>query len=75
MQEYKVEYIEVSKKYASVTVEADSRSEAIQKAKQSNLDNESLEFHETSFQSEWTAANNRTDFFSWLSLLWQPNRR
>lgn len=75
MQEYKVEYAEVSKRYASVTVEAESKASAIEKAKEFILDSNSLECNETASQSEWTASANEPNFFSWFTSLWKNDRR
>ena len=75
MEEYKVEYVEVNKRYFTVTVEAQSRKEAIEKVKDSGIDPQSSEEYESASQSEWTANTIRPTPFSWLSLLWTKKRR
>ena len=75
MEEYKVEFAEVNKRYFTVTVEAQSRKEAIEKVKQSGVDPQSSEEYESASQSEWTASVIRPTPFSWFSLLWANKRR
>ena len=71
MDEYKVEFTEIKKYYASVTVEASSRKDAIEKVRSSGLDLDSMDDHETAAQTEWSASSNRSGFFSWFSLIWK----
>ena len=74
MREYKVEYVEVSKKYVSVTVEAQNRKDAIEKAKQLELDSNPLaasETYEASSQSEWAVSHSDPSFLDWFSSLWK----
>ena len=75
MEEYKVEFVEVNKRYFTVTVEAQSRKEAIEKVKQSGIDPQSSEEYESASQSEWTASTIRYTPFSWISLFWTNKRR
>lgn len=75
MEEYKVEYVEVSKKYFAITVEAQNRKDAIEKVRQSGLEPEISEEYESASQSEWTANVVRPTPFSWLSLFWTKKRR
>ncbi len=75
MEEYKVEYAEVTKKYFTITVKAQSRKEAIEKVRGPGVEIECSEEHESSSRSEWTATPIHEGFFGWLSLLWPSKRR
>lgn len=66
MKEYKVEFTEIKKTYTSITIEAESRKDAIEKVRQSRLDSEAVDDHEISAQSQWVASSNR-GFFDWVS--------
>jgi len=70
MKEYKVEFTEVKKYYASVTVEASSKKDAIEKVRSSGLDLDSVDDHETVGQSEWTASSSETVFMTFWKSLW-----
>ena len=75
MREYKVEYVETKKRYASITVEAENKISAINKAKEFILDAKFLECDETASQSEWTASASEPNFFSWFTSFWKNDRR
>ena len=70
MEEYRVEFVKIKKVYASVTVDASSRKEAITKVRQ-NLELEAFEVHESSSQVEWTVAEDEPNIFRWLTSLWR----
>jgi len=51
MKTYKIEYVRVDKKYASVVVEADSKKQAIEKAK--SIEWEEFDETETGLHTSW----------------------
>ena len=71
MREYKVEFTEVKKYYASVTVEAESQKDAITKVRKSGLDLDGLDDHDATTQSEWVASSGDSGFMSWVRSLWE----
>mgnify|MGYP005710116877 CR=1 FL=1 len=70
MREYKVEFTEVKKYYASVTVEASSKKDAIAKVRSAGLDLDSMDDHETVGQTEWTASTEKPGFMTLWRSLW-----
>lgn len=70
MEEHRVEFVEIKKVYASVTVDASSRKEAITKVRQ-NLELYAFEVHESSSQTEWAVAEDKPSIFAWFTSLWK----
>ena len=70
MEEHRVEFVEIKKVYASVVVDAGSRKEAITKVRE-NLELYAFEVHESSSQTEWTVAEDKSNIFVWLTSLWR----
>jgi len=65
MEDFKVEVVRISKYYSRTTVKADSREEAILKAR--SMEEADYEETESSNKSEWTAKPARVWTFSnWL---------
>jgi len=65
MKEYKVEVTEVKKSYWRITVEAESRIEAVSKVRKAGLDMATADDHETVAQVQWNASSNRS-FLDWI---------
>ena len=65
MKEYKVEVTEVKKSYFCITVEAESRTDAISKVRKSGLDVATADDHETAAQIQWNASADR-GFLNWI---------
>ena len=61
MKQYKVELVHIKKEYAAITVEADNRLEAIEKAR--SAEKELFDETETAESTEWKA-NSDWGFFN-----------
>ena len=66
MKEYRVEFTQIEKKYACVVVKAESRKQAIEKARSSDINIEDFDENETAARSQWTASSCQ-GFFDWIS--------
>ena len=66
MKEYKVEFTQVNKKYACVTVMAESKKEAIDMVRNAKYSLEDYDDNETATQSQWIASSER-GLIGWLS--------
>ena len=66
MKEYKVEYTAVKKEYWCYIVEAESRSDAIKKAKKAGLDVSAAEDHEVASQCSWSVSSPYFGFINWF---------
>ena len=65
VKEYKVEVTEVKKAYFCITVEAESRTDAISKVRKTGLDIANADEHETASQIQWNASVDR-GFLNWI---------
>ena len=70
MKEYKVEYTSVKKEYWCYVVEAESRSDAIDKVKKAGLDVTTVDDYETAVQCQWESSSNQ-GFLDWLTALFK----
>lgn len=70
MKEYKVEYTSIKKEYWCYVIEAENRSDAIDKVRKSGLDLTTAEDHEVASQIQWHAASNRP-LLGWLKSIFK----
>ena len=70
MREYSVEFTHITKKYARISVEAESEKKAIAKVRDAGLDWEDFEENETAVQNLWTT-DNSFGFYDWLKSLFR----
>ena len=71
MRKFKVESMQVNKKYASIIIEAEDREEAVTKAR-SAAPEEFTEV-ETASSSEWTARTHQLSFWEQFKSIFSSN--